>query len=190
MVGALDLRDGLKASVDPPPSLNDMIVMASARALRQHPRANGSFAGDGFVLHEQINVAIAVATEDSLVVPVVRDADQLSLGAIATESRRLIERVRSGTIAPAELEAETFTVSNLGMFGIDRFEGIIDAPQSAILCVGAVRERPVAREGQVVVRPVATLTLACDHRILYGADAAKFLGDLRALLEEPLRMLL
>src|SRR5262249_20982378 len=99
-------------------------------------------------------------------------------------------RVRSGTIAPAELEGGTFTVSNLGMFGIDRFEGIINAPQAAILCVGAVRDQPVARDGQVVVRPTATFTLACDHRILYGAVAARFLEDLRSLLEQPLRMLL
>ncbi|HEX3803880.1 MAG TPA: dihydrolipoamide acetyltransferase family protein [Solirubrobacteraceae bacterium] len=184
------LRAELKAVADPSPSLNDIIVKACAVALRRHPRANGSFADGQFLLRSDVNVAVAVAAEDSLVVPVIREADRKSLGAIARESRALIEGVRARTVAPTELEGGTFTVSNLGMFGIDRFEGIINAPQAAILCVGAVRERPVAHEGQVVIRPVASLTLACDHRILYGADAAAFLDEIRKLLEAPLRMLL
>jgi pyruvate dehydrogenase E2 component (dihydrolipoamide acetyltransferase) len=105
---------------------------------------------------------------------------------VAVETRRLVERVRSGAVTPPELSGGTFTVSNLGMFGIDRFEGIINVPQAAILCVGAVADRPVARDGQVVVAPMMTITLACDHRILYGADAAAFLRDIRTALEEPL----
>jgi pyruvate dehydrogenase E2 component (dihydrolipoamide acetyltransferase) len=190
MTQVIALRAELKSISEPSPSINDVIVKACAVALRGNPRANGSFADGEFVIHTSVNVAVAVAAEDSLVVPVIRDADRKSIGVIARESRELIERVRARTIAPAELEGGTFTVSNLGMFGIDRFEGIINAPQAAILCVGAIRERPVARDGQVVIAPVASLTLASDHRILYGADAATFLAEIRRLLEAPLLMLL
>ncbi len=140
------------------------------------------------MLHPRVNVAIAVAVEGSLLTPVVTDADRKSVGEIAHETQRLIQRARAGQLSPAELDGATFTVSNLGMFGIDRFEGIINAPQAAILCVGAVRDRPVALDGEVVVRPVAAMTLAADHRILYGADAAAFLVELRRFLEHPLTM--
>ena len=190
MTGALEMRRELQAVSEPAPSLNDIIVKACALALRRHPRANGSFAEHGFVLHPRVNVAIAVAVEGSLLTPAVADADTRSVGEIARETRRLIERARAGRIAPAELDGATFTVSNLGMFGIDRFEGIINAPQSAILCVGATRDRPVARDGVVVIRPMASMTLAADHRILYGAEAAAFLVDVQRFLEHPLTMAL
>jgi pyruvate dehydrogenase E2 component (dihydrolipoamide acetyltransferase) len=190
MSGVLQMRRELAAVAEPGPTLNDIIVKACALALRRHPRANGSFSAGGFVLHPAVNVAIAVAVEGSLLTPVVRDADVKSVGQIAAETRRLIERARAGQLSPAELDGGTFTVSNLGMFGIDRFEGIINAPQSAILCVGAVRERPVAVEGEVVIRPMAFMTLAADHRILYGADAAVFLVDVRRFLEHPLTMVM
>lgn len=189
MTAAITLREELRRHVDPPPSFNDIILKACAVALRRHPRANGSFAEEHFVLHDEVNVAFAVAADDALVVPVIRQADRKGLGDIARESRALAERVRSRTIAATELEGGTFTVSNLGMFGIDRFEGIINAPQACILCVGAIREKPVAREGSVATAPLVSLTLASDHRILYGADAAAFLADIRSLLEAPLRML-
>ncbi len=188
MTGALEMRRELKAVAEPAPSLNDIIVKACALALRRHPRANGSFTEDRFVLHPRVNVAVAVAVEGSLLTPVVPDADTKSVGAIASETRRLIERGRAGQLAPAELDGGTFTVSNLGMFGIDRFEGIINAPQSAILCVGAVRDRPVALDGEVVIRPMASMTLAADHRILYGADAAAFLVEIRRFLEHPVTL--
>jgi len=188
MSGVLEMRRELTAVTEPAPSLNDIIVKASALALRRHPRANGSFSAERFVLHPRVNVAIAVAVEGSLLTPVVTDADRKSVGEIAHETQRLIQRARAGQLSPAELDGATFTVSNLGMFGIDRFEGIINAPQAAILCVGAVRDRPVALDGEVVVRPVAAMTLAADHRILYGADAAAFLVDLRRFLEHPLTM--
>jgi pyruvate dehydrogenase E2 component (dihydrolipoamide acetyltransferase) len=190
MSGALEMRRELTAVADPGPSLNDIIVKACALALRRHPRANGSFSTDGFVLHPRVNVAVAVAVEGSLLTPVVADADTRPVGEIARETRRLIERARAGQLSPAELDGGTFTVSNLGMFGIDRFEGIINAPQAAILCVGAVRDRPVALDGAIVIRPVASMTLAADHRILYGADAAAFLADVRRFLEHPLTMAL
>jgi pyruvate dehydrogenase E2 component (dihydrolipoamide acetyltransferase) len=190
MSAALAMRAELRELADPAPSLNDVIVKASALALRRHPRANASFAEAGFVLHARVDVAIAVAVEGSLLTPVVREADAKSLGAIAAETRALIERARAGRIGPPDLDGATFTISNLGMFGIDRFEGIINAPQAAILCVGAVRDRPIAVDGAVIVRPMATLTLACDHRILYGADAAAFLAEIRRILEHPLSMAL
>jgi pyruvate dehydrogenase E2 component (dihydrolipoamide acetyltransferase) len=188
MTGALEMRRELSAVAEPGPSLNDIIIKACALALRRHPRANGSFSAERFVLHPRVNVALAVAVEGSLLTPVVGDADAKTVGEIARETRRLIERARAGRLSPAELEGATFTVSNLGMFGIDRFEGIINAPQAAILCVGAVRDRPVARDGAVVIRPVASMTLAADHRILYGADAAGFLVDVQHFLEHPLTM--
>ena len=189
MAAALSLREQLRQLADPPPSINDIILKACAVALRRHPRANGSFADDHFVLHDEVNVAFAVAAADSLVVPVISHADRKGIAEIARESRALAERVRSRTIAPSELEGGTFTVSNLGMFGIDRFQGIINAPQACILCVGAVRDRPIARDGAVQIAPMLSLTLASDHRILYGADAALFLSEIRQLLEAPLRML-
>jgi pyruvate dehydrogenase E2 component (dihydrolipoyllysine-residue acetyltransferase) len=188
MSGVREMRRELTAVTEPAPSLNDIIVKACALALRRHPRANGSFSAERFVLHPRVKVAIAVAVEGSLLTPVVTDADRKSVGEIAHETQRLIQRARAGQLSPAELDGATFTVSNLGMFGIDRFEGIINAPQAAILCVGAVRDRPVALDGEVVVRPMATMTLAADHRILYGADAAAFLVDLRRFLEHPLTM--
>jgi pyruvate dehydrogenase E2 component (dihydrolipoamide acetyltransferase) len=186
MTAAIELRGRLKAIASPAPSLNDIVVKACAVVLKRHPRANGSYRDGRFELHEHINVGFAVAAPDALVVPVIRDADVKSLGAVAAEARTLAERVRSGAVTPPELSGGTFTVSNLGMFGIDRFVGIINAPQAAILCVGAVAERAVVRDGQVVAAPTMTLTLACDHRILYGADAAAFLSDVRAALEDPL----
>ncbi len=190
MTAALAMRAELKLLVDPAPSLNDLVIKACANALARHPRANGSYREGHFELWSQINVGVAVAAEDALVVPVVRDADTKSLGAIAADTRVLAERVRSRTITPPELSGGTFTVSNLGMYGIDRFEGIINTPQAAILCVGAVVERPVARDGQVVIAAQMTVTLACDHRILYGADAARFLADVRLLLEQPIGLFL
>jgi pyruvate dehydrogenase E2 component (dihydrolipoamide acetyltransferase) len=190
MTECLRMRTELKTLADPAPSLNDLIVKACALALRRHPRANGSFTDEGFSLHRHVNVAIAVAADDALVAPVVADADGKTVGQIAADTRRLIEAVRSGRVAPADLEGATFTVSNLGMYGIDRFEGIINAPQAAILCVGAIADRPVAVDGEVAIRPTVSMTLASDHRILYGADAAAFLTDVRRLLEHPLAMAL
>ncbi len=190
MSAAMEIRSRLKQLADPAPSLNDIVVKAAAVALRRHPRANGTYRDGRFELHARVNVGVAVAAKDALIVPTVCDADAKSLGAIAAETRRLIERIHGGKISPPELSGGTFTVSNLGMFGIDRFAGIINAPEAAILCVGAIRERPTAVDGQVVVRPIMSMTLACDHRILYGADAAQFLNEVRECLEQPLTMLL
>jgi pyruvate dehydrogenase E2 component (dihydrolipoamide acetyltransferase) len=188
MGACVELRERLRElGADPLPSLNDMVVKASATALREFPRVNGAYHDDHLELYGRVGVGVAVAAEDALVVPVVADADRASLGEIARTTRALAARVREGTITPAELAGATFTVSNLGMFGVDSFSAAINAPQAAILAVGAVRRRPVAGPGdEVVVRPTATLTLGCDHRILYAADGARFLARLRELLEQPL----
>jgi pyruvate dehydrogenase E2 component (dihydrolipoamide acetyltransferase) len=177
------------APYTPAPTYNDMIVKASALALREHPRANASYRDGAFELHARVNVGVAVATDDALVVPTVFDADVKSLGEIARETRTLAARVRDGTITPPELGGGTFTVSNLGMFGVRAFTAIVNPPQAAILSVGALEPRAVVLAGdgggEIVARHTLSLTLACDHRILYGADAARFLARVRELLEAP-----
>jgi pyruvate dehydrogenase E2 component (dihydrolipoyllysine-residue acetyltransferase) len=194
MEAAVELRAQLKgaaeASGGPVPSYNDMVVKASALALREHPRANGSYKDGRFEVYGRVNVGVAVAAHDSLVVPTIFDADRKSLGEIGRDARALAERVRASAITPPELGGGTFTVSNLGMFGISRFTAVINPPQAAILAVGRMEPTPVVREGDVVVRHLMSLTLACDHRILYGAQAAEFLGRIRALLEQPLALAL
>ena len=172
------------------PSLNDMIIKAAALALLEHPHANGSYRDGGFEFYSRINIGIAVAADDALLVPTIFDADQKSLGAIAAESRRLAERVRSATVTPAELSGGTFTVSNLGMYGMTAIAPVINPPQSAILGVGALREGLARVDGEIVDRHIMTVTLSCDHRVLYGADAARFLSTIRELLEAPIRLVL
>jgi pyruvate dehydrogenase E2 component (dihydrolipoamide acetyltransferase) len=190
MSAAVEFRAQLKALAAaqgvPAPSLNDLIVKACAACLRQYPRANGSYVDGAFELHERVNVGVAVAADDALVVPVIHDADVSTLGQIATLSRRLAESVRAGTITPPELSGATFTVSNLGMYGMTAITPVINPPQAAILGVGAIRD-VLARgaDGELVDRQLLTLTLSCDHRILYGADAAKFLAAIKQLLESP-----
>jgi pyruvate dehydrogenase E2 component (dihydrolipoamide acetyltransferase) len=180
------LRAALKQLAQPgAPTYNDMVVKACALALREQPRANGSYRDGRLQLFSRVNVGVAVAAEDALVVPTVFDADLKSLGEIARETRALAERVRAGTIAPPELGGGTCTVSNLGMYGVRSFTAIVNPPQAAILSVGSLEPRAVVRDGAVVARHTITLTLACDHRILYGADAAVFLARIRELLEQP-----
>jgi pyruvate dehydrogenase E2 component (dihydrolipoamide acetyltransferase) len=192
MEQAVGLRSQLRKAArggDAVPSYNDMVVRASGLALREHPRANAAYRDGAFELYERVNVGIAVAAHDSLVVPTVFDADRKSLLEIAREARVLAERVRSRQVTPAELSGGTFTVSNLGMYGVAGFSAIINPPQAAILAVGELREVPVAREGQVVPGLRMSIALTCDHRILYGAPAAEFLSRVRQLLEQPLYLL-
>jgi pyruvate dehydrogenase E2 component (dihydrolipoamide acetyltransferase) len=190
MAAAVALRTELKALPDGgAPSYNDMVVKACGLALREHPRVNGQFTDAGFVLPAGVHVGIAVAGQDTLVVPVVRDADTCSLSAVARETRRLAGAVREQRIAAEDLADGTFTVSNLGMFGVTRFQPIVNPPQAAILGVGALREVPVVRDGAVVPGTTMELTLTADHRIVYGADAARFLDAVRTILEAPLRLL-
>ncbi|HWX74558.1 MAG TPA: 2-oxo acid dehydrogenase subunit E2, partial [Solirubrobacteraceae bacterium] len=158
---------------------------------RAHPRANSSYRDGRLQVHSRVNVGVAVATEGealqggTLIVPTVFDADRKALGEIAREARALAARVRDGSITPPELSGATFTVSNLGMYGVTRFTAIINPPQAAILSVGAVRQTPVARDGGISLRHTVAIALACDHRVLYGADAARLLAYMRELLERP-----
>jgi pyruvate dehydrogenase E2 component (dihydrolipoamide acetyltransferase) len=194
MEGAVDLRKQLKAAVETVsgvvPSYNDMVVKASALALREFPRANGSYRDGHFELYSRVNVGVAVAAQEALVVPTVFDADRKSLGEIARDTRTLAERVRGNAVTPPELSGGTFTVSNLGMFGVTEFSAVINPPQAAILAVGKMEPRAVVRDGEVVARNIMTITLVCDHRILYGADAAEFLARIKALLEHPIALAL
>jgi pyruvate dehydrogenase E2 component (dihydrolipoamide acetyltransferase) len=166
-------------------SINDFIVRAAALALAQHPALNARVEGEEILELTDANIAVAVATEGGLLTPVVRRAQQKSVEEIARETARLTERARRGALSREELEGGTFTVSNLGMHGVDRFDAIINPPQVAILAVGAVQERAVARDGAVVAAPMATLTLSADHRVIDGAVAAGFLRTLRELIERP-----
>jgi pyruvate dehydrogenase E2 component (dihydrolipoamide acetyltransferase) len=186
MSATVDLRERLRPVADPVPSYNDFIVKASALALREFPRVNASYRDGAVETYSRINLGIAVAAEEALVVPTIFDADRLSLGEIARKARELAGRVRDRSISPAELAGGTFTVSNLGMFGIDSFSAVINPPQAAILAVGSLKQRPVVLEsGGLAARPTIVLTLACDHRVLYGADGARFLARVRELLEGP-----
>jgi pyruvate dehydrogenase E2 component (dihydrolipoamide acetyltransferase) len=191
MSATVSAREQLRGAVDPLPSINDFIVRAAALALREFARVNGAYRDGTFETYSRVNVGIAVAGPDALVVPTIFDADTKSLAEIASLARALGARVRDGSISPAELSGGTFTVSNLGMYGVDSFSPVINPPQAAILAVGSLRPRPVVDEasGAIVARPTVTLTLACDHRILYGADGARFLARLAELLERPLLLL-
>src|SRR3954447_7255191 len=188
---AVELRARLKEVSDPAPSFNDMVVKASAMALREYPRANGAYRDGQWELYSRVNVGVAVAAQDTLIVPTIFDADQKSLGAIARDARDLITKVRDGNIRPPELSGGTFTVSNLGMYGIETFTAIINPPQAAILAVGALKKKAVVDDpGRIVARDMMGVTLICDHRILYGADGAEFLARVRQLLEQPLSLAL
>jgi pyruvate dehydrogenase E2 component (dihydrolipoamide acetyltransferase) len=193
MDGAIALRSQLKALANPgapTPSFNDIIIKACAIALGEHPRVNGSYEDGRFQLHGRINIGFAVAAQDALIVPTLFDADTKSLGTIASDTASLAERVRSGTITPAELAGGTFTVSNLGMYEMTAIAPVINPPQAAILGVGTMRDALARAGGEIVDRTLVTLTLSCDHRILYGADAARFLRGVKRALEAPLRLLL
>jgi pyruvate dehydrogenase E2 component (dihydrolipoyllysine-residue acetyltransferase) len=188
MSRAVEARARIKAAAgdgEVVPSFNDMVVKACALALREFPRANGAYRDGKIEEYSRVNVGIAVAAQDALVVPTIFDADTKGLRQIATESRGVAERVREGTITPPELSGGTFSVSNLGMFGITSFSAVINPPQAAILAVGSIDEVPVVRDGEIVPGNRMSVNLACDHRVLYGADGARFLARVRDLLEEP-----
>lgn len=172
------------------PSFNDMVVKACALALREHPKANGSYKDGKIELHSRVNVGVAVAAPGALIVPTIFDADQKGLVQIASETRELAGKVRDGSITPPELAGGTFTVSNLGMYGITEFDAVVNTPQAAILAVGAIVERPVVRNGEIATAHMMSMTLSCDHRILYGAEGAEFLARVRQILEEPLALAL
>ena len=194
MTAAVEGRARLKAMAkegESVPTYNDMVVKGCAIALREFPRANGAYRDGKIELYSRVNVGVAVAAQDALVVPTVFDADTKGLRQIASETRALAARVRDGSITPPELSGGTFTVSNLGMYGISNFHAVINTPQAGILAVGELKAKPIVDDsGEIVARQMMGVTLACDHRILYGADGAQFLQRVRGLLEEPLGLAL
>ena len=194
MTRAVQARRGIKAQAregDVVPSFNDMVVKACALALREIPKANGAYRDGRFELYSRVNVGVAVAAPGALVVPTVFDADAKGLRQIAAETRALAAKVREGTITPPELSGATFTVSNLGMYGIESFEAVINSPQAAILAVGAIQERAkFTKDGAPYPAQLMKVTLSCDHRILYGAERAELLARVRGLLEEPVSLAL
>jgi pyruvate dehydrogenase E2 component (dihydrolipoyllysine-residue acetyltransferase) len=191
MTLAVELRERLNDAAEHPPSFNDMVIKAVANALREFPRVNGAYRDGKFEQYSRVNVGVAVAAQDALVVPTIFDADSKSLGQIARDAYELAEKVREGKITPPEVAGGTFTVSNLGMYGIDEFTAVINPPQAAILTVGALKKKPAVDDnGRIVARDQMRLSLVSDHRILYGADAAEFLARVRELLEQPLQLAL
>ena len=190
MTRAVELRTRLKEVADPAPSYNDMIVKAAATALREHPRVNGAYRDGRFELYEDVNVGVAVAAQDALVVPTIFGADRKSLGAIARDARELIAKVREGQITPPELGRNLHRLQPRHVRH-RALHGDHQPPQSAILTVGALASKPAVDDrGRVVARDQLTLTLVCDHRILYGADGAQFLARIKELLEQPLALAL
>jgi len=190
MEAVAEIREELRAlGREPLPSFNDMVVKGVALSLRKHPALNSSWADGRIRRHARVNVGIAVATNDALYVPTIFDADTLPVFGIATRAKQQIEKVAAGTITPDELRDGTFTVSNLGMYGIRRFHAVINPPQAAILAVGEVARRPVVdNAGAIVARQRMDVALSCDHRVVYGAEAARFLQTLTTLLERPVAL--
>lgn len=171
-------------------SFNDIVVKAVAVALKQHPNVNSSWRGDAIRYNEHINIGVAIAVEDGLLVPVVRFADGKSLSHISAEVKDFAQRAKAKKLQPADWEGSTFTISNLGMFGIDQFTAIINSPDACILAVGGIQEVPVVKNGAVVPGNIMKLTLSCDHRVVDGATGAAFLQTLKSLIEEPVRLLI
>lgn len=170
-------------------SFNDMVLKACAVALKQHPKVNSSWLGDKIRINHHVSIGVAVAVEEGLLVPVVRFADTKSLSQIASEVKTLAQKAKDKKLQPAEWEGNTFTISNLGMFGIEEFTAIINPPDACILAVGAINQIPVVKNGKVEIANIMKVTLSCDHRVVDGATGAAFLQTLQGLLEEPLRML-
>jgi pyruvate dehydrogenase E2 component (dihydrolipoamide acetyltransferase) len=189
MDSAIASRKTINALPDTKVSFNDMIVKACAMALKKHPQVNTSWNGDTTRYNHHIHVGVAVAVDDGLLVPVLKFTDQMSLTQIGGNVRDLAGKARNKKIAPNEMEGSTFTISNLGMFGIQEFTSIINQPNSAILSVGAIEQKPVVKEGQIVVGNTMKVTLACDHRTVDGATGAQFLQTVRAYIENPVTML-
>ena len=187
---AIEARKELNSLPDTKVSFNDMVIKATALALRKHPQVNSSWAGDKIIHHGNINVGVAVAIPDGLVVPVLKNADYMNYNQISASVKDMASRAKSKGLKANEMEGSTFSISNLGMFGIETFTSIINQPNSCILSVGAIIEKPVVKNGQIVVGNTMKLSLACDHRVVDGATGAQFLQTLRTYLESPLTMLL
>lgn len=179
---AINEEEGVKVS------FNDLIVKASAYALRKNPNINASWFGDKITIHKDINIGVAVAVEDGLVVPVIKNVDRLSLPMINKQVKNLASKARDKKIQPAEMQGNTFTISNLGMFDIDEFTAIINPPDACILAVGSIIKKPIVQDDQLAIGNMMKVTLSCDHRIVDGVTGAKFLQTLKFVLENPIRM--
>jgi pyruvate dehydrogenase E2 component (dihydrolipoamide acetyltransferase) len=171
-------------------SFNDFVLKACAVALKQHPAINSSWLGDKIRYNETINIGVAVAVDEGLLVPVIRNADDKSLSRISTEVKDFAQRAKAKKLQPPDWEGSTFTISNLGMFGVDEFTAIINPPDACILAIGGIQQIPVVKNGAVVPGNVMKVTLSCDHRVVDGATGAAFLQTLKAMLEEPVRLLI
>jgi len=189
MDNAVAARTAINAVAPAKISFNDMIIKAAAEALKEHPKVNASWRGDKIRYNNHVHIGVAVAVEDGLLVPVVRFADGKPLSQISTEVKTLAEKAQTKKLQPAEWEGNTFTISNLGMFGIEEFTAIINPPDACIMAVGAVRQAPVVKNGQIVTGNVMKVTLSCDHRVVDGATGSKFLQTFKFLLENPVVLL-
>ena len=190
MDAAMDARQALNASGDHKISFNDLVVKAVAKGLKKHPAVNSAWLGDVIRTNYDVHVGVAVAVEDGLLVPVVRHADAKSLTQISAEVKDFAQRAKTKKLQPADWEGNTFTISNLGMFGIDQFTAIVNPPDSCILAVGGIQAVPVVKNGQVVPGHIMKLTLSCDHRVVDGATGSAFLNSVKAFLESPVTMML
>jgi pyruvate dehydrogenase E2 component (dihydrolipoyllysine-residue acetyltransferase) len=180
----VELLERLKTKMDPAPSVTELLVLAVSRTLRDHPRLNGRYAGGELEVHDDVNVRVAVATDEGLVAPIIAKADTLSLRELVPKVKDLVRRARDHELSPEELSGGTFTISNLGMMGIDSFDAIINTPEAAILAVGRVRTVPEWRDGWWAPRRVISATLSVDHRVADGVDGARFLADLQSVLSD------
>lgn len=189
MEKAAKLRERLNEVAPVKISFNDLVVKAVAAALRQHPAINSSWLGDKIRYNKDVNIGVAVAVEDGLLVPVIRYADMKSLSQINTEVKTLAGKAKERKLSTEEMSGNTFTISNLGMFGIEEFTAIINPPDACILAVGGIIEKPVVKDGQIVIGQMMRVTLSCDHRVVDGATGAQFLQTFKAILEDPIRLL-
>jgi pyruvate dehydrogenase E2 component (dihydrolipoamide acetyltransferase) len=185
----LSLRQQLNEIEQTKISVNDFVIRAAALAIRHHPNVNASWGDEAIALHGQINIGVAVSTPEGLITPVVRDADQKSLIEIANEVRALAEKAKNRKLRPEEYQSSTFTISNLGAWGIEEFTAIINPPNVAILAIGAATSQPVVIDKQVVIRDRMKITMSCDHRVVDGAAGAEYLRTLRQYIEQPVRLL-
>ena len=188
MDNAISSRKAINAKLGHKISFNDIIVKASAMSLREHPTVNSSWRGDVIRRNEHVNVGVAVAVEEGLLVPVIRYTDTKTLSEISKEVKAFAQDAKDKKLQPADWEGSTFTISNLGMFGIDEFTAIINTPDACILAVGGIQQVPVVKEGQIVPGNVMKLTLSCDHRVVDGASGAAFLQSIKAYIENPITM--
>jgi pyruvate dehydrogenase E2 component (dihydrolipoamide acetyltransferase) len=190
MSRAMQVREAINASIAPDKiSFNDLVIKAVAVALTQNPKVNSSWLGDRIRYNDHVHIGVAVAVEDGLLVPVVRFADGKSLRAIGAEVRDLAKKAKEKKLQPAEWEGNTFTISNLGMFGIDEFTAIINPPDACILAIGGIQEKPVVKNGAIVPGHIMKVTLSCDHRVVDGATGAAFLNSFKQMMEEPALLL-